>query len=63
MNQQKRLEDDLKLIKARLDKISETLVLLCKMNTETNASGLAKTNQQLALKRLVSQIQSLQRRS
>ena len=63
MNEQRRLENRLKSIEERLDKTSEILILLCEINTQTNASDIKKRNQQSTLKRLASHLEGLQRRA
>ena len=63
MNEQKRLENHLKSIEERFDKISEILILLCEISTQTNVSDHAQTNQHAKLKRLVSRLEGLQRRA
>ena len=63
MNEQKRAERRLKLIEERLDKISETLILLCEISTQTNVSDTKQKSQPSTLKRHASNLSSLQRRS
>ena len=63
MNEQKRAERRLNLIEERLDKISETLILLCEISTQTNVSDTKQKNQLSTLKRHASNLSSLQRKS
>ena len=44
MNEQQRLERRLKSIEERLNKISEAVILLCTINTQTNPSDKTLKN-------------------
>lgn len=56
MNEQQRTERRLKSIEEKLDKISEAVILLCKIEIETNPSDIARQNQLLTLKRLAERL-------
>ena len=62
MNQDIHLERRLNLLEERFDKMSELLILFCKMSTQTNPSNHALANQRVVLQRLASDLVKLQRK-
>ena len=59
MNEQQRAERRLKLIEDKVDKISEIVILLCEISTQTNLSDTRQKNQLSTLKRLASSLARL----
>ena len=62
MNEQQRLERRLKLIEDKVDKISDIVILLCQIRTQTNVHDTKQKSQLSTLERLSERLATLQRR-
>ena len=62
MNEQQRAERRLKLMEDKVDKISEIVILLCKIRTQTKVSDITQRSHLSNLERLSEGLAMLQRR-